>query len=374
MKVERYPVTIDESVLLDLRARLDRTRWPSPPPRPGSGLSNAPFRALMQQWSEDYDWRRCEREINEVGSFVFELDGVAIHLLHARSSRPDATPLVLTHGWPGSILEFLDVVPKLTEPGAASPAFHVVIPSLPGFGFSSKPRERGWGVERIADAWNILMRALGYDRYIAQGGDWGAEISLALLERHRPSCVAAHVNFLAARPPSEVVSDPTQEEAQALADLARHHESGSAYARLQATRPHTLAHALVDSPVGMAAWILEKFEAWTDGEAYGTISFARLLDNLTLWWVTASAGSAAQLYRESYFSAGKASAQGPTGLSVFPREIARPSQRWARSRLHDLIHYQHLDAGGHFPALEQPIAFVQQLRTFRTRLAQTHHV
>jgi epoxide hydrolase len=359
-----YPIRASEDDLRDLRRRLGESRWADPATHASQGIAEDALRPAMARWREGHDWRRCEAELNRWGSTLFRAEGVDIHLLHARSTRADALPLLMTHGWPGSVIEFLDLLPALTDPPADQPAFHVVAPSLPGFGFSGKPTLRGWGVEAIADTWQHLMTALGYDRYVAQGGDWGAMVSTALLRRHPASCRAIHLNLVLAEPPESVLTAPTAEELEALQSLKAHRNRGSGYALLQATRPQSLGYALVDSPLGLAAFILDKFQAWTHGDGFGAISIDRLLDNLTLWWLTASAASAGRLYWESYLQPDREVTRGPVGCSIFPGEIARPSRRWAEARFPDLTYYARAEAGGHFAALEQPALFAQELRAF----------
>lgn len=369
MSVRPFPIEVADADLAELSTRLERSRWPGEAPDPSQGIGEGVLRPIVERWARGYDWRRCERELERWGSSLFAIDGVDIHFLHARSPRPDATPLVLTHGWPGSIVEFLDVLPALVEPDDG-PAFHVVVPSLPGYGFSGRPGVVGWGVERIADAWHALMAALEYPRYLAQGGDWGAFVSTALLERHPDSCRAAHLNLVMARPPAEVVAAPTEEERVALADLKSHACDGAGYSAIQSTRPQTIGYGLVDSPLGLAAWILDKFAAWTDGPDFGGVAVDRLLDNLTLWWVTRSAASAARLYWESYAKAELAPVAGPVGCTIFPGELSRPSRRWAASRFTNLVYFEHATHGGHFAALERPARFAEELRAFAAALKE----
>lgn len=363
MNPRPFEVNVPDDELAELAARLLRTRWPEEPTDPSQGIGVAALRPIVERWTHGYDWRRCERELVERGSSLLTIDGVDIHFLHARSSRSDARPLVLTHGWPGSVVEFLDVLPLLVEPDDG-PAFHVVVPSLPGYGFSSAPKSSGWNVEKIADAWHQLMTALGYLQYLAQGGDWGAMVSTALLAQHPDACRAIHLNLVMATPPPDVLRDPTEEERIALADVKEHARRGAGYAAIQSTRPQTIGYGLVDSPIALAAWILDKFAAWTDGPDFGDIHVDRLLDNLTLWWVTRSAASAARLYWESYAKSDLGPVSGPVGCTIFPGELSRPSRRWAASRFEDLVYYAHAESGGHFAALEQPAQFAQQLRAF----------
>ena len=368
MNLRPYPIDVPEATLVDLRRRIGESRWADAATHPSQGIGERSLRPLIERWQHGYDWRRCETELNRWGSQLFRIDDLDVHFLHARSARTDATPIILTHGWPGSVVEFLDVLPALTDPPPGERAFHVVVPSLPGFGFSSKPARPGWGVEAIADAWQSLMLALGYPRYVAQGGDWGAMVSASLLRRHPTSCAAIHLNLVLAEPPDAVLKTPDEDERAALRALANHRKVGSGYAALQSTTPQGLGYALVDSPIGLAAFILEKFEAWTAGNGFGTVSADRLLDNLTLWWVTASAASAARLYWESYQRPDLEVLPGPVGCSVFPSEISRPSRRWAEARFPDLCYYGRPEAGGHFAALEEPALFVRELRAFATTI------
>ncbi|NBU27755.1 MAG: epoxide hydrolase, partial [Caulobacteraceae bacterium] len=289
----RFPVSIPEQSIEDLKHRLRNTRWPDAE-TVGDWTQGVPLKWLREvcdYWVDGYDWRLVETELNQTGSHRLSVEAFDIHFLHQRSPDPDAMPLLMTHGWPGSVIEFLDVIPRLTNPAAfglaGQPAFHVVAPSLPGYGFSTKPAAVGVGVEKIASLWAQLMGQLGYDRYIAQGGDWGSEVSLALAQAS-PACIGAHVNFLVAQPPEFVLAAPSADEARSLAASAEVYRSGMGYAQLQSTRPQTLGYGLTDSPVGQAAWILEKFHSWTDnpGDPRDTIRIDRLLDTVSLYWFT----------------------------------------------------------------------------------------
>jgi pimeloyl-ACP methyl ester carboxylesterase len=378
-----FRIEVADAELLDLRARLNHARWPEPATVSdwSQGVPLAWLRQLCAYWADTYDWRRCQERLNSLPQVTTEVDGLTIHALHARSPQDDALPLVMTHGWPGSVVEFLDVIGPLADPvahgGDAADAFHVVCPSLPGYGFSGKPAERGWGVDRIADAWDVLMSRLGFERYGAQGGDWGSAVSMALGERHADRVAGIHLNFAPAGPGREGRQDLTEFEQHSLADMAEHFEWGTGYSLEQATRPQTLGYGLVDSPVGLCAWITEKFWAWTDhdGDPTSALSPDQMLDNVTLYWLTSTAASSARLYWESGFArpsgrqrfAGQGPSSVPTGVSIFPKEIFRPSRRWCERRFTHLRFYEQLDRGGHFAAFEQPELFVDQVRrAFRT--------
>ncbi len=311
---------------------------------------------------------RVARRLNALPQFTTEIDGLAIHFVHRPSPHPEAVPLVLTHGWPGSILEFADLVGPLTEPEAdgSSPedAFHVVIPSLPGYGFGAKPAETGWGVERIADAWAELMRRLGYDRYVAQGGDWGAPVSIALAQRDPGRLAGLSLNY--PLPPRHGAEDPTAEERADLEDLRRFRVEGMGYSTQQSTRPQTVAYGLTDSPAAQCTWIVEKFAAWSDCDGDPERSFSRdeLLDNVMVYWLNATAASSARLYWESFGTAFAAVEEiaTPTAYVAYPREIVRLSERLARTRFTDLRYYNRVEHGGHFAALEVPKTFLAELR------------
>lgn len=368
--VHPFEITIADSELEDLRVRLLGTRWPEAETADGwkQGVPLAYMKEIVAYWSKEYDWRRCEKRINAAGSYVTEIDGLNIHFLHARSKHESARPIVLTHGWPGSILEFLDLIPLLTDPtahgGSADDAFHVVVPALPGYGFSGKPAEAGWGVDRIADAWNTLMERLGYARYLAQGGDWGAAVSTQLVRRHPEQCAAIHLNLVAAKPPKEVMKSATKKEAAALMKLAWYRAKGSGYFMQQASKPQTLGYGLTDSPVGQAAWVLEKFQEWTDnkGSPESAVGRDHLLDNVMMYWLTASGVSSARLYWESALSMDTSAVHEPVGCTIFPKEIFVPSRRWVESRFRNLIYWNEVDAGGHFAAMEQPQILANEIR------------
>ena len=370
--IEPFHLSVPEAELEDLRERLTRTRWPERETVDdwSQGAPLAKVRALCDHWLQGYDWRRCEAKLNGLGQYKTVIDGLGIHFLHIRSPEPDALPMIMTHGWPGSVIEFMKVIGPLTDPvahgGKAEDAFHLVLPSLPGYGFSDKPSGPGWKIERIAAAWVELMQRLGYNRFVAQGGDWGAAVTTALAHLRPPGCKAIHLNVAVAAPGADHLADPTPEEKASMADFQRFQSEESAYSMLQGTRPQTLGYGLTDSPAGQAAWIYEKFFAWTDnpGAPEGVLTMDEMLDNIMLYWLPASAASSARLYWESIATAfTPRELDFPTGISIFPREIVRPSERWARQYYKDIIYWNELDRGGHFAAFEQPTLFVDEVRT-----------
>jgi pimeloyl-ACP methyl ester carboxylesterase len=377
--VTPFRIDIPESDLADLRDRLRRTRWPEAETvRDWSqGVPLAYLRDLCRHWMDPYDWRATEARLNRLPQFRTEVDGLGIHFIHLRSPRPDALPLVLSHGWPGSIIEFLKVLGPLADPAAhggdPADAFHVVCPSLPGYGFSDRPARPGWNVERIARAWMALMARLGYARYGAAGSDWGTSISTSIGQQDVQHVAGIHLIPPLAPPDPATFDDLTDAERAALSDLERAGKSGSGYAAQQSTRPQTVGYALADSPAGLCAWIAEKFWSWTDcgGDLENVISRDELLDDVTLYWLTETATSSARLYWESFeqvseiFSRASVDTVGvPAGCSIFPREMPRASRRWAARRFTDIRHWNELDRGGHFAAFEQPELFVSELRSF----------
>jgi len=371
-----FKIAITDAVLADLQARLRNTRWPEAELVSdwSQGAPRAWIEDICRYWADGYDWRVREALLNRFAQFTTDIDGLPIHFLHVRSPHADAMPLLLTHGWPGSFVEFHKVLAPLTDPtahgGSAGDAFHVVCPSLPGFGFSGKPSATGWGVDRIAAAWAVPMDRLGYPRYGAHGGDWGSAVTTALGAQDAAHCAGIHIT-LAMQSRPQVAGDPTPEEARALRGAVQYAEVGAGYAQLQATRPQTLGYGLTDSPAGQAAWILEKFQAWTDCDGQPESIFSRdeLLDNLMVYWVTASAASSARLYWESFGKGRRAlhRVDIPTGVAVFPKEIVTPVRRWMEAQYTDIRHWSEMPRGGHFAAFEQPELFVEELRAyFRT--------
>ena len=306
--------------------------------------------------------------MNALGQFKTEIDGLGIHFLHIRSPEANALPLIITHGWPGSVLEFMKIIGPLTDPvahgGKAEDAFHLVLPSLPGFGFSDKPKATGWGVEKIAQSWAALMARLGYDRWVAQGGDWGSAVTSAIGEQAPKGCLGIHVNMPMARPTAEAMQNPSPREMQALAALQHYQQWDSGYSKQQSTRPQTLGYALADSAVGQAAWIYEKMWSWTDnqGAPEDSLTLDEMLDNIMLYWLPGNATSSARLYWESFGSFAPRAINLPAGVSVFPKEIMRPTREWAEATMTNIIHWNELDKGGHFAAWEQPALYVKEVR------------
>jgi pimeloyl-ACP methyl ester carboxylesterase len=380
-EIHPYRISVGEDVLDDLRSRLRGTRWPEAELVDdwSQGVPLGWIRDVCGYWAEQYDWRRREALLNRFSQFTTEIDGLGIHFLHVRSPHPEAMPLIVTHGWPGSIVEFQKVVEPLTNPTAhgarAADAFHLVCPSLPGFGFSSKPTTTGWGVDRIASAWARLMDRLGYPRYGAQGGDWGSAVTTALGAQDPDHCAGIHITLaMGVRP--NVEGQPSREEVRALDGIKYYRDWDSGYSKQQSTRPQTLGYGLTDSPSGQAAWILEKFWAWTDcdGNPENVLSRDELLDNVMLYWVTASAASSARLYWQS-FAPGRRTIHKvniPTGVAVFPREIVAPVRRWMEGTYTDIRHWSEMPKGGHFAAFEQPEGFVRDVRDFFRELRPPH--
>nr|WP_042186552.1 epoxide hydrolase family protein [Kibdelosporangium sp. MJ126-NF4]CEL17352.1 Epoxide hydrolase [Kibdelosporangium sp. MJ126-NF4]CTQ91421.1 Epoxide hydrolase (EC 3.3.2.9) [Kibdelosporangium sp. MJ126-NF4] len=370
-----FRIDIPDAELADLNDRLRRTRWPDPEPVPdwSQGVPLTYLRELCQHWETGYDWRATERRLNAFPQFRTEIDGVAIHFLHVRSPHENATPLILTHGWPGSVLEFEKSIVPLTQPDDRADAFHVVIPSLPGYGFSDRPAQPGWTVQRIAAAWRELMARLGYARYGAQGSDWGTSITTSMGQQDTGQLVGIHVMPPIAAPDPATFDNLTPAEEAALADLRQAEVYESGYAEQMTTKPQTVGYALTDSPAGLCAWVVEKFASWTDsgGRPETVLTRDEMLDNITLYWLTRTATSSARLYWESFREVGEWFSKAtedtvpvPTGCSIFPKEMPRPSRRWAANRYTDIRYWGEPDRGGHFAAFEQPRLFVDELRAF----------
>jgi pimeloyl-ACP methyl ester carboxylesterase len=368
-ELKPFRINVPSDVLDDLQARLAHTRWPEAECVDdwSQGIPLAYTRELAAYWANGYDWRSREAALNRFDQFTTEIGGLDIHFIHQRSPHEDALPLMITHGWPGSIVEFHKVIEPLVNPASGRPedAFHVVCPSLPGYGFSGKPSETGWGVDKIAQAWETLMRRLGYDRYGAQGGDWGAAVTTQI-GRNRGHCVGIHLNMPIARPAAGSGGDLSEDEQQVLAAYAQHRRWGTGYSKQQSTRPQTLGYGLVDSPVGQLAWIVEKFWAWTDcdGHPENALSRDELLDNVMLYWATGSGASSARLYWESFNSfITDGRVELPTGVAAFPKEILRTPRRWCEAA-YNITHWSTMPRGGHFAAFEQPDLFVDDVRAF----------
>ncbi|MBC3990715.1 alpha/beta fold hydrolase [Streptomyces sp. AC563] len=360
--------------LEDLRARLAAARLPEAetvhhaapgPGRWGQGVPLADLTDVAHYWRTGYDWRSFEARLNRIGQFRTVIDGLGIHFLHRHSPRADATPLVLTHGWPGSVAEFVDVVDELAEPaGADAPAFHVVAPSLPGFGYSDKPTTTGWGTEKIAAAWVELMGRLGYRTFLAHGGDWGGNITTVLGGRFPAHVLGIHTTFAQA-PPGVTTEGLTPVERTWAEETRNFWRHRAAYAKQQATRPQTIGYALVDSPVGLLAWILDKFAEWSDTEdsPFETISRDRVLDDVTLYWLTRTGASAARIYYESHDSLDPdLRVDVPTAITMYPRDVEKCPRPWAQQRYRHLVRWRSPESGGHFPSLEVPAYFVRDLR------------
>jgi pimeloyl-ACP methyl ester carboxylesterase len=383
-----FRIAIPQEDIDDLQRRLGATRWPSEIPGAGwsRGVPLEYLKELAEYWRTSYDWRAAEARLNEFPQFTTEIDGVDVHFLHVRSPEPDARPLILSHGWPSSIAEFLDVIKPLTDPrsygGDPSQAFHLVIPSLPGFGFSGPVTEPGWDVGRIARAWIELMHQLGYERYAVHGGDLGVWISLTMAAMDSEHVDGAHVNFLVTPPsgdPAELAGLSEQDMGR-LGMLMGWAVEQSGYMKIQATRPQTLAYALTDSPVGQLAWIVEKFWEWTDSEKVpeDAVSREQLLTNISIYWLTATAGSSAQLYFEMADQLPTAATPPPLppplpvplAVAVYPHDASLPIRSLAEPRFPNIVQWSEFDRGGHFPAMEEPDLFVQDLRAFTGVLAR----
>jgi pimeloyl-ACP methyl ester carboxylesterase len=371
--VRPFRIEVPEADLVDLRERLARTRWPEPATVGGwtQGVPLDYARDLCEHWRRRYDWRRCEAELNALPQFCTTLDGggddgVDVHFLHVRSRHEGALPLLLTHGWPGSVVEFLDVVGALTDPPDPADAFHLVIPSLPGYGFSSKPAVAGWGVERIAVAWAQLMDRLDYDRYGAQGGDWGSVVTAALGSAIPEALVGIHLTMPLALRPDRDDRPLSAFDKAALSDRKAFRKVGLGYAAEQATRPQTLGYGLVDSPAALCTWIVEKFWDWSEcaGDPSNAVRRDRLLDDVMLYWLPATGASSIRLYWESYRRRRVDPVEVPTGVTQFPAEPQRVPRPWVEERFTDLRYWSEPKVGGHFASLEQPETFVDEVRAF----------
>jgi len=374
--IHPFRIEVPQADLDDLRARLARTRWPDQLKDVGwdYGLPLDYLRELAEYWRTGYDWRAHERELNGFPQFTTTIAGQRVHFLHVHSPEPGAVPLIMTHGWPGSVVEFTKVIGPLTDPrahgGDPADAFHLVLPSIPGYGFSGPTREPGWNVAKIALAWDELMTRLGYGRYGAQGGDWGSSISRELGVSAPAHVIGVHLNMLL---PSGPLDDPalTDIDKRRLDRMRQFRTTGMGYGAIQSTRPQTLAYALTDSPAGQLAWIVDKFRDWTDGDLpEDAVDRDQMLTNVTLYWLTGTAGSSARLYLEAARSGGwgpPARSTVPTGVAVFPYEIAPPIRRFAELS-NNIVHWSEFDRGGHFAAMEEPDLLVTDIRQFFRQL------
>jgi len=372
-----FRIDIPQAEIDDLHNRLARTRWPSELPGVGwsRGVPLGYLKGLAEYWQTGYDWREWEAKLNEFPQFMTEIDGQQVHFLHVLSPEPDALPLVITHGWPGSVVEFMKIIGPLTDPrfhgGDPADAFHVVAPSIPGFGFSGPTHETGWSPQRVATAWVELMRRLGYERYGAQGGDTGAVVSPELGRIDPEHVIGVHVNGLLTFPSgdSAELADLSEAEQARLAEMEQSSQDASGYAVIQATRPQTLAYGLTDSPAGQLAWIVEMFKAWTDPAAAlpeNAVDRDQMLTDVSLYWLTGTAGSSAQIYYEGRDAWGQPveRSEVPTGAAVFPRDT---SIRSIAEREHNIVHWSEFDRGGHFAAMEAPELLIEDVRTFFRR-------
>lgn len=388
--IRPFRIDIPEGQLVDLRKRIAATRWPDQETvNDGSqGPQLAKFQEIIRHWGNAYDWRKVEARLNALPMFITEIDGIDIHFIHVRSKHENALPLIVTHGWPGSIIEQLKIIDPLTDPtthgGSASDAFHLVIPSIPGFGFSGHPKEKGWNPEHIARAWAVLMKRLGYTRYVAQGGDWGSPISSAMARQSAPGLLGIHIN-LPATVPSDVAmtlagggpapAGLSEKERAAFNSLDTFFKKYRAYGAIMGTRPQAIGYGLADSPVGLAAWIFD----YNNGEPARRLDRDDVLDNITLYWLTNTATSAARIYWET---AGQsvilAAAQKtseislPVAITVFPDEVYRTPETWARRAYPNLSYFNEVDKGGHFAAWEQPELFAAELRAAFKSLRPAH--
>ncbi len=378
LEIRPFEIDIGDSEIADLHHRLQRTRWPEAEVVAdwSQGIPLAYLQDVCEYWATGHDWNRCQTRLNSKPNYLTSIDGLDIHFQHIRSPHSGALPMIITHGWPGSVVEFQKVIDPLTDPtshgGDAADAFHLVLPSLPGYGWSQKPSKSGTGVEQIAAMWNELMARLGYDSYVAQGGDWGSAVTTCIGIQNLGACRAIHTNMVVAGPSPEMLEGLTESEQACMDALSYYGRWDSGYSKQQSTRPQTIGYSLVDSPAGLAAWILEKFWSWTDRDRPLEESFSRdeLLDNVSVYWFTATGASSARLYWESFdsFGATPETVDIPTACSIFPNEVISASRRWAARRYTDIRYWNELSAGGHFAAFEQPDLFVTEMRSaFRAR-------
>jgi pimeloyl-ACP methyl ester carboxylesterase len=387
--IRPFKIAVPEDALTDLRERIADVRWPDMETVTDRSQGNqlAKLQEIVSHWGTDYSWRKVEARLNTLPMFMTEIDGVDIHFIHVKSRHPNALPLIITHGWPGSIIEQLKVIGPLTDPtahgGKAEDAFDVVIPSMPGYGFSGKPRETGWNPDRIARAWAELMSRLGYGRYVAQGGDWGSPVCSAMARQAPAGLLGIHINLPATIPPDVAAvlaaggpapPDLSEKERTAFDSLATFYKKYRAYGAIMGTRPQTIGYALTDSPVGLAAWMFD----YNNGEPERLLDRDDVLDDITLYWLTNSATSAARLYRETsgqsvLLSAVQKTAEIklPVAITVFPHEVYRAPESWARRAYPNLVYFNEVDKGGHFAAWEQPQLFTEEVRAAFKSLRNT---
>ena len=378
--IRPFRIDVPETALEELRRRVRATRWPDRETvaDQSQGVQLATLQALVRYWGNEYSWRPVEAKLNALPQFVTEIDGLDIQFAHVRSRHENALPVIVTHGWPGSVLELIKIVGPLTDPtahgGRPEDAFHVVLPSMPGYGFSARPATAGWGPDRIARAWAELMRRLGYTRYVAQGGDWGSVVADVMARQAPPGLLGIHVNMPATVPPDvaralnngEPAPDGlTEAERAAFDQLDTFYRKNTGYSAMMVTRPQTLGYGLSDSPAGLAAWMYDKFAQWTfsGGEPERVLTRDEMLDGITLYWLTNTAISSARLYWENNannFNAVDIAL--PAAVTVFPGEIYRAPRSWAERSYHNLIYFNEVDKGGHFAAWEQPALFSAELR------------
>jgi pimeloyl-ACP methyl ester carboxylesterase len=383
IEIRPFHVDIPEEQLDDLRRRIEATRWPTKElvEDRSQGVQLATLQELVRHWTTDYDWRKAEAKLNALPQFMTEIDGVDIHFIHVRSPHENALPLIMTHGWPGSVIELLETVGPLTDPtahgGNPEDAFHLVLPSLPGYGFSAEPTELGWNAGRVALAWAELMHRLGYTRYVAQGGDVGALVTDVMGRQAPEGLLGIHVNLLVTVLAGPQPAESEQERA-AAEQVATFRESGFGYFLEMATRPQTIGYALQDSPVALAAWLLDHdtdsyykiSRAFVDGEPVGNLTRDQILDNITLYWLTGTGTSAARSYWEDALALAQAGKSGqappqvslPVGFTTFPGEIWKTPRSWVENSYPNVTYFNEVDRGGHFAAWEEPELFSQEMR------------
>ena len=373
----RFTYRAPAAALTDLKRRLSQTRWPEHETGPGwsQGAPLANLRALVDYWQDGYDWRRCEAALTRIPQFRTTIDGLGIHFIHARSKHANALPILMSHGWPGSVIEFMEIVAPLTDPtahgGRAEDAFHFIAPSLPGFGFSDKPSAQGWNADRIARSWGELMRRLGYTRYIAQGGDWGAVVTTKMAQQRPLGLAAIHLTFPQVMPDPMPTTGLSPVEQRYVDATKRFQTDGFGYFLLQATRPQTVGYALADSPVAQAGWLYGQFQAWTDNTGLPESALTRdqMLDDITLYWLTNTSASSARIYLENFPSKPNlGQVDLPVGCSIFPHEIFQPPRGWAERTFPRLIYWNEPARGGHFAAFEEPGLFVDEMRAFARKV------